>query len=132
IYSVLLRLWPVDLHPLGFLTVTIGIGVVALLPLFLTEVARRGHFAWNPGTLAIFGYLAVFPSLLSYSFWNRGVAVLGPNTTGIFIYLVPVFTAVLGYLIIGERLEPYHLAGGACILLGLVLATRGYKVEPPG
>ena len=130
VYSVLLRRWRIDLHPLAFLTATMALGVAVLLPFFLWEVAARGHFTWTSIHLATFGYLAIFASILSFLFWNNAVLVLGPNTTGIFIYLVPVFTAGLAYATLGEALNMYHAAGGAMILAGLLLATRGGRSEP--
>jgi drug/metabolite transporter (DMT)-like permease len=124
IYSVLLRVWRIAVHPVGFLTVTVVVGVLLLFPLFLWELAAHGHFAWRPVHLPLFAYLAVFPSILAFLFWNNGVAVVGPSQTGMFIYLVPVFTAALAYPLLGEALHPYHAAGGLLILCGLFLATR--------
>jgi drug/metabolite transporter (DMT)-like permease len=132
LYSVLLRLWPIDLHPVGFLTLTVIIGVGLLLPAFVWEVAVYGHFAFRPIHLPLFGYLAIFPSILAFLFWNRAVAVVGPSVTGMFIYLVPVFTAVLASTILRESLYAYHATGGALILVGLYLATRAGIVSRPG
>jgi drug/metabolite transporter (DMT)-like permease len=129
VYSVLLRLWRVDLHPIGFLTVTIIIGVVLLFPPFVWEVARYGHFAWEMWHLPMLAYLAIFPSILAFLFWNQAVEIVGPNTTGMFIYLVPVFTAGLASTLLGETLRPYHAVGGLFILAGLFLATRA--TSPP-
>jgi drug/metabolite transporter (DMT)-like permease len=39
-------------------------------------------------------------------------------------YLMPVFTALLGYLVLGESLQGYHWLGGAMIFAGLLLGTR--------
>lgn len=131
VYSVLLRLWRVRLHPVGFLTVTIIVGVALLLPLFAWEVAAQGHFAWRAVHLPMFGYLAIFPSILAFLFWNHAVAVVGPSVTGMFIYLVPVFTAMLAYPLLGESLSGYHAVGGAAILVGLYLATRSRGGREP-
>ena len=124
IYSVLLRLWRVDLHPIGFLTVTIVVGVALLFPFFLWEVATIGHPRLEGYHAPMLIYLAIFPSLLAFLFWNQAVEVVGPSATGMFIYLVPVFTAALASTLLGERLQGYHALGGAFILLGLYLATR--------
>lgn len=34
-----------------------------------------------------------------------------------------VFTAVLAWMILGEPIEPYHLAGAGLIVVGVVLVT---------
>ena len=124
VYSVLLRLWKVELHPLGFLTANVMVGVALLLPFFVWEIATQGHFRPDAVHVPMFAYLAVFPSVLAFLFWNRAVDVVGPSTTGMFIYLVPVFTALLASTLLDEQLRGCHAVGGVCILVGLYLAMR--------
>jgi drug/metabolite transporter (DMT)-like permease len=42
----------------------------------------------------------------------------------VFIYLVPVLTAVLSVLVLGEQLSVAQLGGGVAVLAGLLLTTR--------
>ena len=67
---------------------------------------------------------ALFPSIVAYFCWNLGVAVIGANRTGLFINLIPVFSAILAILFLGESLKSFHLAGMALILVGLVMFNR--------
>ncbi len=48
-----------------------------------------------------------------------------------FMYLNPVFAAVLAGLFLDERLSLFHLAGGLLILAGLFLATRSRPASRP-
>ncbi|MNY73512.1 putative DMT superfamily transporter inner membrane protein [compost metagenome] len=66
----------------------------------------------------------MFASLLAYLSWNHGLKVLGAARASLFSYLMPVFAALLGWLLLGERLAFYHWLGGALIFAGLLLATR--------
>ncbi|WP_116301244.1 DMT family transporter [Alkalilimnicola ehrlichii] len=124
VYSVLLRRWSIPIHPVGFLTATIAVGTLMLLPVYLLEYALLDGYTLNVAHAPVFLYLAIFPGILAYLFWNHGIAVLGPSRSAMFIYLMPVFAAVLATLFIGERLYAYHAAGGAFILAGLFLATQ--------
>jgi hypothetical protein len=45
------------------------------------------------------------------------------DRAGVFLYLQPIFIAGLAYAFLGERLRPYHLAGAALILVGVLLVT---------
>ena len=119
-YSALLPKRP-SMHPLSFMVITFGVGTVGLLPLYLWEIAVVGPFTLTPGVAASIGYVAVFPSIVAYFCWNRGVAVIGANRTGLFINLIPVFAAILAILFLGESLKAYHLAGMTLILAGFVL-----------
>ena len=42
-------------------------------------------------------------------------------------YLMPVFTALLGWVLLNESLQLYHWLGAAMIFGGLLLATRPGK-----
>jgi drug/metabolite transporter (DMT)-like permease len=68
-------------------------------------------------------YVAVFPSLLAYLFWNHAVVELGPNKAGLFIHLMPVFGTILSIVFLGESLQLFHLAGICLISLGIYLTT---------
>ena len=77
----------------------------------------------RPGHLPVLAYVAVFPSILAYMGWNYGVQVIGPGRAGMFMYLMPLFTAALAVPLLGEALRSYHAVGAVLILLGLYLAS---------
>jgi drug/metabolite transporter (DMT)-like permease len=124
LYSVVLRRRPAGLRPLAFLAATFLLGLIPLLPLYLWELGRAGGFSLSAPTVATIGYVALFPSVLAYIFWNRAVAVLGPNRSGHFMHLMPAFGAVLSMVFLGERLQAFHLAGIGLIAAGIWLAMR--------
>jgi len=68
--------------------------------------------------------VAIFPSIVAYFCWNRGVAVIGVNRTGLFINLIPVFAAILAIIFLGESLKAFHLAGMGLILAGFEMFNR--------
>lgn len=106
-YSALLKRRPL-MHPVSFLAVTMGLGVVLL----------------TPALVATFGYVALFPSLLAYLCFNRGVELVGPNRAAPFFHLIPVFGSALAILFLGEEPRLYHAIGYALVLGGVVVATR--------
>lgn len=123
LYSVCLRWRPAGLRPLDFQAATMVIGVIILTPLYGWDLAHDRIFSLNVATAGSILYLALFPSILAYIFWNRAVAELGANRTGQFLHLMPVFGAVLSMIFLGERLYAFHGAGIAMIALGIWLAT---------
>ncbi len=126
LYTVLLKRWHgyLGMPTLVLLTVLIAIGLPLLAPVYLWELQRVGGFAPTPGNLAAIGYTAVFASLLAYLGWNHGVRVLGASRASMTNYLMPLFTAVLAWLLLGEALRAYHWIGGGFILAGLLLTSR--------
>jgi len=133
-YTVFLRHKPVGLPGLALLTCCAVVGVALLTPLFVIEmVFLDGRIEVTPATLAAMLYVGIFPSFVGYIFWNRGVAEVGPNISGIFMHLMPVFGSLLAWLFLGERIQLFHIVGIALILSGITLTTRGRRAEPePG
>ncbi|MDE3735095.1 MULTISPECIES: DMT family transporter [Pseudomonas] len=126
LYTLLLRRWNsyFKLPPLVLLGALVACGVPMLLPFYLLELASGQRFELSTENLAAIAYTGVAASLLAYLLWNQGIRVLGVAKAVLTNYLMPVFTALLGYLLLGEGLQAYHWFGGALIFAGLLLATR--------
>lgn len=124
LFSVLLRRQAVPLDPIAFLTMQIGFGVLVILPFYVLDLLVTGGFAMHLRLIPPFVYVAIFPGILAYAFWNHGIHRVGPSRAAMFIYLSPIFAAVLARVFLGERLHGFHYAGGGLILVGLYLATR--------
>ena len=122
-YSVMLRKRP-SIHPLSFLAVTFIIGSLLLLPLYLWETFTMRSISFNRPTLLAISYVAIFPSIVSYLCYNRGVELVGANRAGLFIHLMPVFGSIMAIIFLGESLRWFHGAGIVLIALGIMLSTR--------
>jgi drug/metabolite transporter (DMT)-like permease len=110
------------LPPGCYLAATIAIAAAACLPLHLWETASR-PVGFSLSTAAAVGYLAIFPSILSYAFWNKGVEAVGAARAGAFLNLLPVFTTGLAVLVLDERLNAFHAAGALLILTGIAMTA---------
>ncbi len=131
VFSVLLRRLSVPVKSLTFLTMQIALGTAVLAPIYLVDlVFFSGGFELSRTTLPPLVYVAIFPGILAYAFWNYGVLNVGPAKSAMFMYLTPVFAAVLAWVFLGERLGWYHLAGGGLILVGLWFTTRNPPIAP--
>ena len=82
------------------------------------------HISWGWPLVAALIYVAVGPSLLAYRCWGLGVQRVGPNIAGFFVNLIPVFTATLSALVLGEMPQVYHAAAFALIISGIVVSSR--------
>lgn len=123
LYSVLLRKRPAHMDPIAFLTFIVVMGLAAILPFYLWELIKYGGFSLTKATLASIAYVSVFPSVLSFIFWNSGVAIVGANRAGIFIHLMPLFSIVLAFIFLGEQPRIFHLVGMVLIFSGISLTA---------
>ena len=128
LYSILLRRVPAGLHPVSLLMAVILLALPMMAVAHRLELAAGATLppmtAFTPNVLATLFYVGLFPSILSYLGWNYGIRVLGPVRASLFVYLIPVFSALLALTLLDERLQGYHATGGLLILAGLWLASR--------
>jgi drug/metabolite transporter (DMT)-like permease len=66
----------------------------------------------------------LFPSIVSYFCYNRGVDLIGANRAGLSIHLLPVFGSIMAVVFLGERFSWYQGVGILLIAAGILLATR--------
>ena len=123
LYSALMTRRPVT-HPLSLLCFTTGCGAILLLPFSIWEYSTGLTLKLDLLTAATLIYVVIFPSTLSYLFFNRGIALIGPNRAAPFLHLVPVFGSAMAILLLGEQPRLFHLIGYALVLAGVVIASR--------
>jgi len=125
-YSIALR-WRPATDWLSFLFATFLGATLASLGFAATTGGGLDRLAASfaditPLGWAIAAYTVVLPSIISQMFYVRGVELIGANRASLFINLIPLFGAVGAVLILGERLEAFHLVAGALVVAGIVLA----------
>ena len=123
LYSVLLKKKP-DVHPMSFLAATCGLSILVLAPLYVTEHLAGYEVQASTPTLLALAYVAVFPSILAYLFFNRGVEIMGANKAGQFMNLMPAFGALLAVVFLDEQLHVFHGVGLLLIAAGIVISSR--------
>lgn len=69
-------------------------------------------------------YLGIFVSLGGYFAYNWGVSKIGASKAAMFVNLVPVFSLLIGFLLLGERLSIVQLACVGLILAGVILSQK--------
>jgi drug/metabolite transporter (DMT)-like permease len=123
LYSVLLKFKPKELNAFEFLTVTTIIGVGILYVIFLYQgYSFSLEFANNSEVLYSMIYIVIFPSLLSFYFWNISTPQVGANKAGQFAHIMPISGAILAYIFLDEVLYFYHFVGLVLIFFGIYLS----------
>ena len=123
LYSALIPRRPVT-HALSLISFTTCCGALMLVPFSIWEYSTGVTLKFDFISMATLGYAVIFPSTLAYLFFNRGLALIGPNRAAPFFHLVPVFGSAMAILLLGEQLRLFHLAGYALVLAGVVIASR--------
>jgi drug/metabolite transporter (DMT)-like permease len=71
--------------------------------------------------------LALGPQLLGHTAFNWALRRLSATFVALAILGEPVGSALLAYVLLGERFEPLQLAGFVLLLTGIFIAARGEK-----
>lgn len=124
VYSVMLRYRPSQLPGRVRFAATMLYGSMALLPFHILELANGDVPELNIETLIAVLIVAIVPGLGAYLGYARIQRALGASPTALILYLAPVYTALMAWLVLGESLQLYHLIGAALILPGIYLSTR--------
>ena len=116
-----------ELSPLAIIVARFALGLACLLALLAwrrqARLADRRDLAW----LALLGVLGVTVHQLLQSI---GLLTTTATNSGWMVALIPVFTAILARLMLGEPFGGRKLAGLAAASLGaLVVAARGFDLR---
>jgi drug/metabolite transporter (DMT)-like permease len=123
-YSLLLRRWPSAFGSLARLTLIACGGVLVLAPLAVIEAWAGWPSTLSWTSVALVLTAALLPGAAAYGAYSTMQRVLGAARANMVLYLGPIYTAAVATLVLGERLEGYHLVGAALILPGIWLTTR--------
>jgi drug/metabolite transporter (DMT)-like permease len=105
------------------------IGIILFVPfLFFNDPVSLPAADYTLAIIMIV-LLGIFPSSLSYMFFNWGVKVLGVNRASIFTNAIPVVTAVLAYFWLKEEITWQNLLGMFIVISSLTFTqiTSGEK-----
>lgn len=82
--------------------------------------------AWPVSATAwgVIAYIAIFPTAVAFLAWYEAMARLPLPLLNIMQYLTPVFTIILAWAILGERLTGAMIGGAALVLCGVALTTE--------
>jgi drug/metabolite transporter (DMT)-like permease len=123
-YSLLLRAWPSAFGALARLTLIACGGVLVLIPFTVWEALYwlPSILSWKSAGLVLAA--AVLPGAAAYGAYSFMQRVLGAARVAMVLYLAPLYSAAIGWAVLGERIEWFHAVGALLILPGIWLSTR--------
>jgi drug/metabolite transporter (DMT)-like permease len=128
IYTVWSRPYLQRYPPLVFTALTMGVGALALLPAAGAMAWLRGWPALTPSGWAALLYIGTFGAALGYWLWCWALERTTPMRVAVFLTLNPLTATLLGVALLGEPIGLPFVAGGAIVVVGIVVA-HGVKGE---
>lgn len=120
-FTVALRDRP-QMPGIAFLTLLAVIAAATSLPVVAFEALTTGLSVPTMQGLLVTLFVAIFPSFLAQIFLLRAVDLVGPGRAGVFMNLVPVFSAIMAVGLLGEPFAIYHAVALVLVIGGILLA----------
>lgn len=134
-YSIVLRYVVLRYNTLTIIAYQNLIGIFLFLPVwFAVDINDFLATSFHPQAFRAIILLAVFSSTMAFVFFTQSIRQIGVNRSNTFVNLIPVFVAVLSFIILKDELGVQKILGIFVVITGLFLAqTRkrrkpGYKV----
>ena len=96
------------------------VGTILLTPWWLLDVYHVGFQVPNNEDLLAILYLSILSTVLAYIWFVVGVERIGATSASSYVFLVPPFGVLGGWLLLGERL-------GVSLIIGFLLIVGGVR-----
>ena len=104
-------------------------GLFMLTPVMVVETWAVGVPSPSMnGWIAII-FLAVFSTVISYVWFADGILTIGAGKSALYVYLVPIFGILSGYILLDEKLGASLLAAFVLIVGGVLLAQSNQPLS---
>ena len=126
-YSALLRKKTYEISQIALLEIIIICGLVFLIPIYFIEMSFGNLIILGKPFILTLTYVVLFPGILAFLFWIKGIAIIGANRAGVFLHLMPIFGALMAMVIFKEKFMFYHSLGALFIIAGITLSNKNKK-----
>ncbi len=124
-YMMLGRALRRKLSLLTYIFVVYSVAAVVLLTVAL--LARQPMSGFTPQTFGWFLYLALGPQLIGHTSFNWALRYLSAAFVTVSLLCEPISSSLLAWLLLHEPPTAWEVLGGALILSGVALASRGER-----
>ncbi len=122
-YTISLKQLTSRYSPFLLTAVQAMVGSIFYLPLILLPgTTLPTTFSLMPALAVI--YLGAVITLGAYGLYNFSLKHVPASRAAIFVNLIPVFTVLLGWLVLGETLSPPQWAAAVVVMAGVCLSQQ--------
>lgn len=98
-------------------------GALVILPFGMQQFVATDWGAFSVSHWVGLAFVAVGATFLAYLLNVYGISIIGPSSTGAYIYTQPVFAALIAILFAGEHFSMIKLTAAILIFSGVYLAN---------
>lgn len=121
-YTILMKQLSKELHPFFLTGIQAFTGALFFAPVLLLPSVQASSLTWG-GVGAIL-YLGIMVSMGAYGLYNYGVSRIPASQASAFVNLIPVFSILLSFFILGERLTSWQWLACALVFGGVFISQE--------
>ncbi|MEY3868546.1 MAG: hypothetical protein RLZZ338_2437 [Cyanobacteriota bacterium] len=123
-YAMLVKRKPPNLRLTSFALCTFSLGLLFLAPFYALESWIYHPVVFNPSIALALIYVGIFSSVVAFLAWNKAITLIGPSRTALIYYLIPVFSGIAAWLLLGEVITGLHIFSMLLIIFGIIMTNR--------
>ena len=120
-YTIVARYLANRYSALFITAIQVFIGAIFFFPFFLYEFYTT-DFNFSMTSILCVLYLGIVVTLAGYGLYNYALTKIEASKAAVFVYLIPVFTLILAFLILNEKLSFVELVASVIILIGVFIS----------
>ncbi|MET0429211.1 MAG: EamA family transporter [Microvirga sp.] len=115
-------------HPFQIIALGFGAGALMLMPFAMAQGLSPTVPAAAWGVIL---YMAVVPTALAYAVFLLGMRFVTATASGVLVLAEPLTAAVLAFVLFGEALGSWQLAGGGLLIVAVALVSLPDRAARP-
>ncbi len=112
------------LNPLELTVWSSVAGLLILTPITVAEAMTQGVSVPSQSGWIGIVFLALFSTVIAYVWFADGIVKIGASMSALYVYLVPQFGIIGGFVLLGEKLGVSLLFAFVLITGGVIIAQR--------
>lgn len=112
------------LNPLELTVWSSVAGLLILTPITVAEALTQGVSVPSQSGWIGIVFLALFSTVIAYVWFADGIVKIGASMSALYVYLVPPFGIIGGFVLLGEKLGVSLLFAFVLITGGVIIAQR--------
>lgn len=126
-YFILVKPLMLKYPPVQVIRAVFTIGLLMVFPFGWNEFRAIDWGTWDSVAWTCLALVVVGGTFLAYLFNIYGIKVLGASVAGTYIYLQPLFAAVIAMVFLHEKLEAYKIIAALLIFTGVYLCNASFQ-----
>jgi drug/metabolite transporter (DMT)-like permease len=128
-YFIMVKPLMLKYNPVQVTRMIFTLGFFVVLPFGWNEFTDISWTSLGWVEYSCLGLIVLGGTFLAYLFNVYGIKVLGASVTGMYIYLQPIFAAIIAMIFLKESLEWYKVLAGVFIFVGVYLSNKKLNNE---